>query len=589
MTWIDSFSIPPSLLPILAAILALLIERFVFISSSVNPLSFYRFVCQRMANKVLKTHYKANQAALSGCLGLLVLVLPIVTIGYLLYEFASYQWLLDVLLLWVLLQFSQDIRVFEQSASALEKNKNLLAKSYLQSVMLRNTNQLSSIGINKASIEGIFLRYTYQQVTVVFCYFIGGPVLALFYRLCYEAKHAWNPKIAAFSSFGKCASILTSCFQYLPALFTSLTFMLTSSHIYCCRAIVSTNYWKSYLLSLPLCLLFSLTQSTRLKTGGPVMYSHTKIRRSRVVGTFGANPSLLNEPTVNSIKILKSLIARHLMVSMAFLCGIVFMFATATAQAATVPPAQNEHHKQRIITLSPHLSEIVYALNRQDALVGVSDYSDYPAAASEHPVVASYQGANVAQIIRLKPTHILVWRGGNKDADIQKLQSLGFNVYQSAVESPQDLLSDILGIGRFLQAETTANALHQALQEELDNIQQQFASNSATALYYLSQHPLTGLGNDTWLNGLLDLCGIENIYKESLSAYPALHLSDILRQQPSLIIAADGSNLAQVNGFWSKHQDVYTAKYVVANPDALHRFTPRAIEELAKICQRAYQ
>ena len=59
----------------------------------------------------------------------------------------------------------------------------------------------------------------------------------------------------------------------------------------------------------------------------------------------------------------------------------------------------------RIVSLSPHLTELVFAIGRGKQLVATSDYSDYPAQAANLPSVASYQGANIAEIIRLKPTY----------------------------------------------------------------------------------------------------------------------------------------------------------------------------------------
>jgi len=324
MTGIDGIFIPPSMHAALAACLALLIERFIPISSSVNPLTVFRFICQRMANKVLHTRYEANQAILSGCLGLLVLVLPTIIISYLVYSFASYQWLLDVLLLWILLQFSQQLRAFKQTAAALKQDKKVLAKSYLQKLMLRDTAPLSAVGITKACIEGIYLRYTYQQITVLFCYFLGGPILALLYRLCYEANHAWNPKLPAFVAFGKCAQLITSLFQYFPAVICSITFMLSSQPAYMAKALVSANYWRAYGHNLQSVLLFSLAQAMRLKTGGPVIYEQRKVRRVRHVGTFTSSNAKLNEPSIASIEVITSLINRHIIVSMAIICGIAF-------------------------------------------------------------------------------------------------------------------------------------------------------------------------------------------------------------------------------------------------------------------------
>lgn len=591
MTWINTISVNEPLASILAVLVALLLERFIPISSGVNPLSMYRFICQRMANKVLKTNYSKQQALISGSLGLIVLVTPTVLISFLIYEFASYQWLLDVFVLWILLQFTTQTKIFSATIKAAASNKTLLAKSLLQSVMLRDTQLLSEIGIFKACIEGLFLRYAYQYVTVIFCYFLGGPILALSYRLCYEANHAWSPKLKGFSNFGKLASYVCSLFQFIPSALLSISFMLTTSPFLALKALVSAQYWILYLRSVQLLLLFSVAQVMQVKTAGPVMYSQQKVRRQRLEGTKAKHGNFeAKEPSAKTHSTLMNLIFRHIIISASVMLVLVSLSFSVLANTPELGPSKSgTAHEQRIITLSPHLTELVYSLNKGQAIVGVSDYSDYPKAALSLPRVASYQGANLAQIARLKPSHVLVWRGGNKDADIQKLIAMGFNVYQSSIKHPSDLVSEISNIGKFLDATERANQLANQLSVKITQIEQAYSQRSLATLYYLNRYPLMGLGNDPWLNSLLQLCGLHNIYEDSLSAYPQLQVSDIFRKQPDLLIAADGSNQAQINTFWGKHASVFKGKYISANPDALHRFTIRALNEMERVCEEAYK
>jgi vitamin B12 transport system substrate-binding protein len=263
-----------------------------------------------------------------------------------------------------------------------------------------------------------------------------------------------------------------------------------------------------------------------------------------------------------------------------FLLLVTFMSFHAGAQTAD--------KKLRIITLSPHLTEIVFALGRGEQLIAVSDYSNYPAAASTLKSVASYQGANIAEIIRLQPTHILAWRGGNKDADIEKLKTLDMPVYESSINSVDSLLADIINIGDNINAKDNAEALVRKLEGSISAMANDYKDLSKTAIYYLSTQPLVGLGNDKWLNSVLRLCGLANIYTTSPSAYPQLQMADIIRKQPEVLIAAMKSNSKQIEKFWAPHKKVLNSEVVIANPDALHRFTPRAIFEMTQLCKRIY-
>lgn len=312
--------------PVLVVWLALSLEKWLVISSSIDPLSFFRFICQQMANKVHKQAYSAKQLAISGTLALLVLIVPIVVIAYLLHAFASYQWLLDTLLLWVLIQYTQDHKLLNQGNEALAKNKNQLAKDLIQQKVLRNAQPLSSMGLAKASIESAFLRYHHQLFVCVACYLLFGPIAVLSYRLCYEAHQTWNSKLSHFEVFGRSASALTRLVQFVPAIVCSFTFILTSSPKTLVSVLKSKQFWlllKQTIFSQNIhsLLLYSLSKGLDCNTGGPLMYQTKKYRRPRFVSNNA------NEPTPSTLKTLINLLNRHLIVGLVVTTWLVFWFS----------------------------------------------------------------------------------------------------------------------------------------------------------------------------------------------------------------------------------------------------------------------
>lgn len=259
-------------------------------------------------------------------------------------------------------------------------------------------------------------------------------------------------------------------------------------------------------------------------------------------------------------------------------------------------PSNAQDNKLRIISLSPHLTEIVFGLGREQQLVGVSDYSDYPysqgcvdkGCSVKLPSIASYQGADVAAIIRLKPSIILAWEGGNKAQDIARLEQLGYPVYRSSPTNIEALMEEILSLGETLNAVPKSKQLHAKMIKQVEQIKSQYADNKANALYYMSQQPLSGMGSDKWLNSLLSLCNINNIYTELPTAYAQFSIADIIRKQPEIVIVANHQSTASVSAFWAPHLAVFEPKVVMVNPDALHRFTPRVLPELALLCKKVH-
>lgn len=241
---------------------------------------------------------------------------------------------------------------------------------------------------------------------------------------------------------------------------------------------------------------------------------------------------------------------------------------------------------QKIIALAPHLTEIVYALNMQDKLVAVSEYSDYPQEATLLPTVANYQGVNIAEVLRLAPSHILAWKGGNKQQDIDRLRQLGFDIYESAPATIFDLASDISQIALFLggkDSQTLTNNINNRI-SHLKTLSKQLASINVS--YLMSLQPLSGAGKDIWINSLLKLCGLNNIYHNGLSSYLQINIADLIRQSPQALIAGVSADEDAIRAQFDKHASVFKPKVLSVNPDTFHRFTPRVVDEVEKLCQR---
>ncbi|MFT6269731.1 MAG: adenosylcobinamide-phosphate synthase [Alphaproteobacteria bacterium] len=320
--------------PIIAVWLALVIEKLVPVSASIEPFTFFRFVCLQMANKVIKQGSSHQQLVISGSLALLVLLFPTLVIAYLMHNFASYQWLLDALLLWLLIQYTQDINLFNKGVEALKKNKKQLSKDLLQQKLLRNTQAMSPLGLTKASVESIFLRYHHQQFTTIACFLLLGPIAALGYRLCYEAHQVWNVKCEAFTVFGRFANMLTLLFQIVPSIVLSISFIIFSAPY------ALSDFFKEKQLSAILkqlivghsnqsLLLCSLAHGLGINIGGPVMYGETKYQRQRFTPLSVEQENIKSsstQPTFETVKVLISLVNRHLIISLLLVTWIIFWF-----------------------------------------------------------------------------------------------------------------------------------------------------------------------------------------------------------------------------------------------------------------------
>ncbi|MDX1353568.1 MAG: helical backbone metal receptor, partial [Thiomicrorhabdus sp.] len=168
-----------------------------------------------------------------------------------------------------------------------------------------------------------------------------------------------------------------------------------------------------------------------------------------------------------------------------YLFTLLFTLQSYQAWSSEVKPVE------RIISLSPHITELVFSAGAGNKLVGVSDYSNYPAQASQVPVVGSYQSVNIESIIALNPDLIITWKSATRPQDIEKLQSLGFNLWQTEIEQLQDITQLIVQIGdkagTLKQAQQKADELNAILREQAKKYQ---TKASIRAFYQVWQQPL---------------------------------------------------------------------------------------------------
>lgn len=270
-------------------LLAWLFERYLPINSSIDPIAFFRFVCQRMATRVLPAEQQTQQHFISGTLAAMLLLVPIIVIVWLVSEFASFPDIFDGIIMYLCLQFSQQTRLMTTVNKALNGQKKQLAKDLIAPSLLRDTAPLSPVGINKANIEMYVLRSAYQQAVVMFWFILLGPIAALSYRLIFEISQSWNVKLVQFSKFGWCSHLLCTAAQWLPArLFALILFIVNLPPNFFGRARQLLTA-KAVFGSTGGFVLASLASALNKTLSGPVFYKGDKIRRSKYQMTAEPN------------------------------------------------------------------------------------------------------------------------------------------------------------------------------------------------------------------------------------------------------------------------------------------------------------
>jgi len=242
-----------------------------------EPLRFFQFYCLQLSNKVNKSQNSTQQQTIAGLVALLVTLLPIAIILWLFADFVAVDYLWQALLLYFALGSLNLAQINKSIAQALVAKQNYLAKQTLNPWVLRETEQLSIVGLSKAAIEMQLLRSA-QQVYVVSFLFIGfGPLAALSYRLILEMHYCWNGKLKNFKHFGFYSQLFVQLIQWLPNRIMALLILFSTLGQ---GGALSWRLMRGHFFTLNNNFIIGVHAfSLAVRLGGVAMYQQEKLRK----------------------------------------------------------------------------------------------------------------------------------------------------------------------------------------------------------------------------------------------------------------------------------------------------------------------
>ena len=254
---------------------------------------------------------------------------------------------------------------------------------------------------------------------------------------------------------------------------------------------------------------------------------------------------------------------------------------------ATVSLAQPA---QRIVTLSPHLAETVFAAGAGGQIVGTVDYSNYPEAARRIPRVGGYSRFDLEAVVALKPDLIIAWEGGNAPAHLQKLRRLGLPVYLSQINRLEDIAGEIERIGVLAGTRQSADTAARTFRQRLADLQARYAGRPVVRTFYEVWHqPLKTIGGQQFISSVIRLCGGENVFGTLTATAPDVTVEAVLAANPEAIIASGmGEARPEWLDDWQARPGLLAAQrknLFFIPPDLIQRHTPRLLDGAERLCQ----
>jgi len=254
-----------------------------------------------------------------------------------------------------------------------------------------------------------------------------------------------------------------------------------------------------------------------------------------------------------------------------------------TADAATAAAVP------RIISLSPHITELLFAAGAGDRIVGVDDSSDYPAAVAGIARVGEPAALDIERLLKLKPTLIVLWDSGTPASRKTQLERLNLRLYITDQHHLDDIGTALIEFGRFAGTEAAAAAAADRYRFDLAQLRSRYAGRPRLKVFYqVWDRPLYTLSGAHVVSEVLSLCGGDNVFADLSTLAPAIDKEAVLARDPDVIlIAATGAQGARQTREWSQFSNLRAIRdhrVFTVDPSLTGRMSPRILQGVREVC-----
>jgi iron complex transport system substrate-binding protein len=244
---------------------------------------------------------------------------------------------------------------------------------------------------------------------------------------------------------------------------------------------------------------------------------------------------------------------------------------------------------RRIVSLAPHVTEVLFAAGAGERVVGTVDYSDYPDAAKRLPRVGGYSRLDLEAIAALKPDLVIAWQSGNPAAHVARLKELGLPIYFSQPNSIEDIARSLEQYGRLAGTEAVADSKARAFRERLGQLRARHQDQAPVRVFYqIWKSPLSTVNDRQIISSAIRLCGGVNVFADLPSIAPVVSIESVLVANPEVIVAS-GMDLARPEWLddWTRWTQITAAtrgNLFFIPPDIIQRHTPRLLDGAEQLC-----
>ncbi len=244
---------------------------------------------------------------------------------------------------------------------------------------------------------------------------------------------------------------------------------------------------------------------------------------------------------------------------------------------------------RRIVSLAPHVTELLFAAGAGARVVGAVEYSDYPPEARTLRRVGGYSRLDFEAILALKPDLAVGWASGNGPDALHQLKRLGVPVFASQPGALPELGGTIEKLGALAGTPEAAARAAARYRDRLAALRARYAGRAEVSVFYeIWDRPLQTVNDTHLISDVIRLCGGRNVFGELRALAPTINEEDVVRADPEAIVAS-GPGDARPDWLddwkrWPRLTAVARGNFYVVPPELIQRATPRVLDGAERLC-----
>jgi len=245
----------------------------------------------------------------------------------------------------------------------------------------------------------------------------------------------------------------------------------------------------------------------------------------------------------------------------------------------------NKSENLRIVSLVPSATEIIYLLNADSFLVGITNQDNY-----NKFKVGDMLNPDYEKIIKLKPSLVILTLPLQKKI-LEEISKLNINTLIISPQSIDDIFKDIIKIGKILNKEKRALFLVDSLKSVLNEIKNNSKNLENNKVFYeIWDNPLWTAGNKTFINDALRILNLKNIFDDR-DGYFIVSEEEVIKRNPDIIIIAHSNvKISDVKNrkFWQNINAVKNNKIIIVDENSFNKPSPSLIGAIKFLSSQLY-